>query len=80
MKSTRVTVTIDRTLLAELDELITQNIYSSRSQAIQEALEEKLARMRRNHLAMECARLDPQHEQALAEEGMGPETSSWPRY
>lgn len=53
-------------------------VYSNRSRAIEEALEEKLSRMERRRLAEECARLDPDEERALAEEGL--QDAAWPGY
>jgi hypothetical protein len=43
-------------------------------------VDEKLGRLSRNRLAQECAKLDPDHERALAEEGMGGEMAEWPEY
>ena len=80
MATTKVAVTIDTDLLAELDQLVAQQIFPNRSRAIQEALQDKLVRMRRSRLARECAKLDPREEQALAEEGMEQELSTWPAY
>jgi metal-responsive CopG/Arc/MetJ family transcriptional regulator len=80
MPTTKVAVTIDSELLAELDQLVAQQIFPNRSKAIQAALEDKLTRMRRSRLAQECAKLDPQAEQALAEEGMEQELATWPEY
>ena len=54
--------------------------YPNRSQAIQDALDEKLARLAHSRLAEECAKLDPGLEQALAEEGMDGELAEWPDY
>ena len=70
MTTTKVAVTIDTELLSELDRLVNQHLFPNRSKAIQEALRDKLARMRRSRLARECAKLDPQVERALAEEGL----------
>lgn len=70
MSTTKVTITIDQTLLAEIDRLVEQRVFSNRSKAVQEAVQDKLARLRRSRLARECAKLDPQTEQALAEEGI----------
>jgi hypothetical protein len=36
--------------------------------------------MERGRLALECAKLDPKFEKALAEEGLGQELESWPEY
>lgn len=54
--------------------------FPSRSQAIQEAVEEKLTRLERSRLVRECANLDPAFEKALAEEGLSEGVSSWPAY
>lgn len=80
MATTKVAVTIDSNLLAEVDQLVAQQVFPNRSKAIQAALADKLARMRRGRLARELARLDPREEQALAEEGMAGELSTWPEY
>lgn len=80
MATTKVAVTIDSELLLELDQLVAQRVYPNRSRAIQEALLDKLTRLRRTRLATECAKLDPQEEQALAEEGMNMELTTWPEY
>jgi len=80
MATMKVAVTIDAALLAEIDQLVTQRIFPNRSKAIQEALYDKLVRLRRSRLAVECAKLDSNEEQALAEEGMGKELASWPPY
>jgi metal-responsive CopG/Arc/MetJ family transcriptional regulator len=80
MATTKVAVTIDTDLLAQVDQLVAQSVFPNRSKAIQIALQDKLSRMRRNRLARESAKLDPQREQALAEEGMDHELSTWPEY
>jgi Arc/MetJ-type ribon-helix-helix transcriptional regulator len=76
----KVAVTIDSELLAQVDQLVGQKVFPNRSKAIQEALRDKLARMRRSRLAAECAKLDPTLEQTLAEEGMEQELATWPEY
>ena len=80
MATTKVAVTIDTNLLAQVDQLVAQQVFPNRSKAIQAALEDKLTRMRRSRLARETAKLDPQQEQALAEEGMQQELTTWPEY
>ena len=80
MTLTKTAITIDGSLLSKLDRLVQQGEYPSRSKAIQAAVAEKLARMERSRLAVECAKLDPRAEQALAEEGMGTELAEWPEY
>ena len=80
MATTKVAVTIDSELLAQVDRLVAQQVFPNRSKAIQEALQDKLTRMRRSRLARESAKLDPQLEQSLADEGMDQELDTWPVY
>ncbi len=46
MTTTKVAVTIDTTLLTEIDQLVAQQVFPNRSKAIQAALEDKLARIK----------------------------------
>lgn len=80
MSASKVAISIDRDLLAELDQLVENKVFSNRSQAIQLSIAEKIARLRRTRLAEECAKLDPKVEKAQAEEGMKGELSRWPEY
>jgi metal-responsive CopG/Arc/MetJ family transcriptional regulator len=80
MLTTKVAITIEQDLLAELDQLVAERVFPNRSKAVQQAIQEKLARMRRTRLAAECAKLDPQLEQAVAEQGMAWELETWPDY
>jgi len=61
---------MDDRLLRRLDDLVERAVFRSRSEAIQKAVAEKLARLDRGRLARECAKLSPREEQAMAEEGM----------
>lgn len=80
MPKTKVAVTLDEKTLSEVDRLVARHLFPSRSRVIEEALQEKLARMNRNRLARECAKLDPAAEKALAEEGVREDLSEWPEY
>jgi metal-responsive CopG/Arc/MetJ family transcriptional regulator len=80
MAATKVAITIDSSLLAELDRLVEQQIFPNRSKAIQEALSDKLTRMRRSRLAQESAKLSIEEEQAFAEEGIQQDMEQWPEY
>lgn len=80
MPKTKVTITLDAQLLDQLDELVARREFRNRSQAVETALAEKLARTRRTRLARECAKLDPEDEKALAEEGLAGSSDSWPEY
>lgn len=71
MAKERIAITLDQEFVGELDRLVSQRVFQSRSQAIQEAVSEKLRRMKRSRLAQECAKLQPAFEKAMAEEVMG---------
>ncbi len=80
MPKTKVAITLDTQLLGRVDELVAQQRFRNRSQAIGAALAEKLQRLARTRLARECARLDPKEERALAEEGLAGSVETWPEY
>ncbi len=76
----KVAVTLDEQTLGKLDRLVKAQVFPNRSQAIQIAIDEKLARMNKSRLARECAKANPVHEKAMAEEGMSWELAEWPEY
>ena len=80
MTAAKVAITLERDLLTEVDALVDRHVYPSRSRAIQEAVADKLRRIKGDRLARECARLDPGSEQEVAEEGMAWEADEWPEY
>ena len=80
MAATKVAITIDSRLLAELDHLVAQHVFANRSKAIQEALTDKLTRMRRQRLARESAKLSLADEQSMAEENFQQDMEQWPAY
>ena len=80
MAKSKVAISLDESTLYQLDKLVEKATFTSRSQAIQEAVEEKLARLKRSRLARECAKLDPAFEKALAEEGLSKDAAEWPEY
>jgi len=80
MSRAKVAISLDANTLRRLDRLVRHKVFPSRSQAIQEAVEEKLGRLEGLRLARECAKLDPATEKAMAEEGMAGELPGWPEY
>jgi metal-responsive CopG/Arc/MetJ family transcriptional regulator len=80
MGKTKVAVTIDALAIIKIDRLVKARVFSNRSQAIQEALYEKIERIEHSRLAEECAKLDAVEEHQLAEEGMNGEIETWPEY
>ena len=80
MPKTKVALTIDSALLDRLDHLVARQRFPNRSQAVETALAEKLARLARTRLAAEAAKLDPTEEQRLADEGLAVASNAWPEY
>ena len=80
MAASKIAITLESDTLKRLDVMVTSNIFPNRSKAIQEAVAEKLTRMEKTRLAQECARLDPDFERSLAEEGFTSELEEWPEY
>jgi metal-responsive CopG/Arc/MetJ family transcriptional regulator len=80
MGKEKIAITIDNTSLTELDRLVKENLYQNRSQAIQEAVTEKIQRLKKTRLAAESAKLSPVFEKQLSEEGFKADMESWPEY
>ena len=80
MARRKVAISLDENTLNQLDRLVKAHMFPNRSQAIQEAVAEKISRLDRSRLARECAKVDPAYEKALAEEGLSAELASWPEY
>ncbi|MBI9090056.1 MAG: CopG family transcriptional regulator [Desulfobacterium sp.] len=69
MTTAKIAITIDQNTLTRLDLLVKSNFFPNRSRAIQEAVAEKLERIEKTRLPRECAKLNPEFEQDMAEEG-----------
>jgi metal-responsive CopG/Arc/MetJ family transcriptional regulator len=80
MSTEKVAITLKAETLAELDRLVAERAFPSRSRAIQVAVQEKIQRLSRTRLARQCAKLDPMSEKALSEEGIMEDAAEWPEY
>jgi len=80
MAKSKVAISLDESTLDRLDQLVKKRVFPNRSQAIEEAVAEKLARLEKSRLAQECAKLDPAFEKSLAEEGLSEDLAEWPEY
>ena len=83
MGASRITITLDDGLLKRLDHLVQAAPYSSRSRAIQEAVEDKLRTANRDDFERELVKLDPIFEQEMADEcvpGLREDVREWPEY
>jgi len=80
MAKAKIAITIDEKIVGRIDRLVKQRAFSNRSQAIEQAMHEKLARLDKSRLARECAKLDPTQERALAEKGIQEDQKLWPGF
>ena len=80
MGKEKIAITLDKEFVGELDRLVNEQVFQNRSQAICEAVREKLTRMKRSRLSTECTKLEPKFEKAMAEEGLNEDASQWPKY
>jgi len=70
MRSSMLTISIEKGLLRRIDRWVADGRYSNRNKAIEAAVRDKLEHLRKRRLAQEAAKLDPTEERALAEEGL----------
>ena len=68
MGKAKIAITLDEEFIGELDRLVGEHVFQNRNHAIQEAVSEKLTRIKRSRLSMECAKLEPTFKRAMAEE------------
>jgi metal-responsive CopG/Arc/MetJ family transcriptional regulator len=80
MPKAKIAVTLESGLLEQVDALVQQRRFANRSQAIESAVSDQVARLQRTRLAEQCALLDPEEERALAEEGLAADLVDWPEY
>jgi metal-responsive CopG/Arc/MetJ family transcriptional regulator len=80
MAKSKIAITLDDEIVVRIDTLVRQRTYPNRSQAIEDAVREKLMRLDRSRLATEVSELDPSFERSLAEEGLTQEQAEWPEY
>jgi metal-responsive CopG/Arc/MetJ family transcriptional regulator len=80
MVRSEVAISLEESTLNRLDQLVKKQVFPNRSQAIEDAVVEKLARLEKSRLAQECAKLDPTFEKALAEEGLSADLAEWSEY
>ena len=74
----KIAVTLDKRTVADLDRWVSEGKYPNRSRALQSAVNLLSEREKRTRLARELAKIDPQEEKHLAEQGLG--DSVWPEY
>ena len=80
MGKSKIAITLDEEYVEQIDRMVEEHIFQNRSQAVQEAVSDKLRKVKQGRLASECAKLDPKFEKALADEGLTEDFATWPEY
>jgi Arc/MetJ-type ribon-helix-helix transcriptional regulator len=74
MDTTKITISLVPELLDELDRLVREGVFTSRSEAIQQALREKLGHLGRPDVAEGAERLKPERSGIEAQDA---EPADW---
>ena len=80
MTRAKIAITIDQVLLEMLDSLVQNKTFNNRSQAINAALQEKLSRIQKTRLELECQKLVMEDERELANMGIEEDFKEWDKY
>lgn len=80
MAKAKIAITLDRTVLSQLDQLVEEKRFANRSQAVEAAVVETLQQVKRSRLIDALKDVDPLEEAAFAEEGVEAALEIWPEY
>jgi Arc/MetJ-type ribon-helix-helix transcriptional regulator len=80
MTKAKIAITVSPHVLTRLDAWVQSARYSSRSEAIEQAVEAHLQRLERTRLAGQCALLNIDEEQAMADMGLAADSDAWPAF
>ena len=80
MGKSTITITMDDALLETLDRLVDDAVYPDRSLAIQEAVKSRFKMVDDAIFERELAKLDPEFERQMSEEGLAQDLLEWPEY
>ena len=80
MTRAKIAITIDQVLLELLDSLVQNKTFNNRSQAINAALKEKLSRIQKTRLELECQKLVMKEEREFADIGIEEDFREWDKY
>lgn len=80
MNKSKIAITVSPLVLNRLDAWVQNEHYASRSEAIEKAVEAQLQRLERTRLSEQCALLDVDEEQAMADMGLAADAAAWPAF
>jgi len=80
MPAAKIAITVDAEMVKQMDRLVREGKYKSRSGVIQEALQEKLNAKKRKRLSDEASKLNPKEERKFADYFLAQEREEWDEY
>jgi metal-responsive CopG/Arc/MetJ family transcriptional regulator len=80
MSIAKIAVSIDEKQLKKIDFYVKKHIFKNRSQAFQLSIGKTLEHLEHDRLARECAKLNVDAEQEMADMGLDEDLTSWPKY
>lgn len=80
MNKSKIAITINSVVPSRLDRLIQNKLYASRSEVNAKAVEAQLQRLEYTRLSEQCALLDVDEEQAMADVGLAADAAAWPAF
>lgn len=80
MNKSRIVISINSLVLNRLDAWVQNERYASRSEAIEQAVEAQLKHLQRTRLSEQCALLDADEEQAMADMGLAEDAAAQPAF
>jgi hypothetical protein len=66
--------------LKKIDFYVKKHVFKNRSQAFQLSINQTLDQLEHKRLANECAKLDINEEQEMADTGLDEDLATWPKY
>lgn len=80
MNKSKIAITINSVVPSRLDTLVQNKLYASRSEVNAKAVEAQLQRLEYTRLSEQCALLDVDEEQAMADVGLAADAAAWPAF
>ena len=80
MNKAKIAITVSPLVLSRLDAWVQSEHFTSRSEAIEKAVEAQLQRLERTRLSEQCALLDVAEEQAMADRSLAADAAAWPAF
>ncbi len=80
MNASKIAISIEPSLLKQIDSLVSRKLFRSRSEIFQIAVIKQIELLDEDAFDRECAKLDPVEEQLFADIGISTNLNEWPAY